>query len=134
MPIVKAESSTRSSSAFTLNGVSPVKSAAKVKLPIGVVPIPIIIDTKNNPDENKEVKVDNNKQGDKANQADGKERGKLENSNLEVPPKLPVNKQHLAEQILNRVVDNDNWFNHVKPMKGVQEIGDDPNHFGKIRG
>lgn len=90
------------------------KSVSRIKLPVGVVPIPQMIDqTNDRNEESKRIDNDNN----------------LPSNNRHIDlkksddPKIPDNEipgaKHVGAQILNR---------------GFQEIGDEANHFGQIPG
>ncbi|XP_043273999.1 Golgi integral membrane protein 4 [Venturia canescens] len=133
----KVETSTKSgvNSASTIanksaNPVVPVKSAPKVKLPFGVLPILNIIDSNvelnAKAEETKKIGDDKNAAvRDNANEG-GKNRGPIQPANNAVPQ--VSGRRHMGEQILNGP-DDAEWFR----AKGIQEIGDDLGNEGKMQ-
>ncbi|XP_044579286.1 Golgi integral membrane protein 4-like [Cotesia glomerata] len=127
--------------------VAPVKSASRGKLPVGVLPIPKLVDQKVDTEELKKINLnrislseDNKKSNNNLN-IDGNNNlnrnsihnnhnGVRQTKNSEEAPgniEHDVDK-HVADQILGRQ-ENPPWY-RVKP--GVQEIGDEPNHLRKL--
>ncbi|XP_043475549.1 Golgi integral membrane protein 4-like isoform X1 [Leptopilina heterotoma] len=111
---------------------------AKVKLPIGVVPIPVIMDSKNDNEEKKRDELRKNSEVIKnslgANgilDVDGvKEKPvAVDIGNLEFQAHLPAGNRHGA-QIIDRQI-NAGW---PKVQHGVQEIGDEPHHLERLAG
>lgn len=121
IPALKLETSTPASSGnpvFTSADKAPVaKPVSKGKLPVGVPPIPVMIDQKPNAQE-KRVEAARKKEEPKLKtNAESKQEQEPENGNL-VPP-FPARRD---DQLPDR--RDSGWFN-VGP--GVQEIGDE-NH------
>ncbi|KAF7987647.1 hypothetical protein HCN44_003510 [Aphidius gifuensis] len=95
------------------------KSVSRIKLPVGVVPIPQMIDQTN--DRNEESKrIDNDKNLSSNNRhIDLKKSDDPKIPDNEIPGAIANGAKHVGAQILNR---------------GFQEIGDEPNNFGRIPG
>lgn len=123
---LKLETSTPSGSINPVStmvdkSLSITKSASKAKLPVGVPPIPVIIDQKL---ENREDKQDENpgkKKGEvfKQKKDIASKENEVENGNMEPPFPGKRNDEQLPGRREN------GWYN-VGP--GVQEIGDELNH------
>lgn len=94
----------------------------KVKLPLGVVPIPVMLDPnlQDQRDRSPKQSKDALLTVKKSIRVDSKEKESLDNINLDAPPVDAAIKE-----------DRDASF-RVQP--GVQEIGDEPNHIGRIPG
>ncbi|CAD6237254.1 GSCOCG00002217001-RA-CDS [Cotesia congregata] len=127
--------------------VAPVKSASRGKLPVGVLPIPKLVDQKVDTEELKKINLnrislsEDNKNSNNNLNIDGNNNlnrnnnhnnhnGVRQTKNSEEAPgniEHDVDK-HVADQILGRQ-ENPPWY-RVKP--GVQEIGDEPNHLRKL--
>ncbi|XP_051163344.1 Golgi integral membrane protein 4-like isoform X2 [Leptopilina boulardi] len=145
IPPGNIESSTKASTA-SISGEKPniIGGKTKVKLPIGVVPIPVIIDSKI---DNDEKKRDNDElllrkknaeiiQNSLArnvvfnDEQDVKEKPvAVDIGNLEFQAHLPAGNRH-GGQIIDRQI-NAGW---PKVQHGVQEIGDEPHHLGRLAG
>ncbi|KAG9432114.1 Golgi integral membrane protein 4 isoform X2 [Apis mellifera carnica] len=132
IPAVKLETSTPANSGpnpmstFADKALPIAKPVLKSKLPVGVPPIPVIIDQKlENHDEEKQDEVARKKEEpNKKNggNVDSKEQENGENGNLDSPFEA-VPARRADEQVPER--RGNGWFN-VGP--GVQEIGDELNH------
>ncbi|XP_043523462.1 Golgi integral membrane protein 4-like [Frieseomelitta varia] len=128
IPAVKLESSTPASSgnpaSTSVDKALPVaKPIPKSKLPVGVPPIPVMIDQKLENREERQDEVARKKEEPKQrnNNADSKEQDG-ENGILDPPlPAIPARRSD--DQAADR--RGNGWFN-VGP--GVQEIGDELNH------
>lgn len=120
---------------------APARPLSKVKLPVGVLPIPEIIEPKV-VDEEKRQQEEIRKRDDAAahnnqplpgNAADNKEEKEpiVEAGNLD-PPFVanPPAARHIGEQIVERRA-KDAWF---KVGPGVQEVGEEPNQLGRVPG
>lgn len=116
---------------------SPPKA---VKLPIGVPPIPEIVESRNSGAEEKrreEVRKREDAAGDSppkfgvAANADDKaaKEAIVEAGNLD-PPFAALPARHVGEQIVERRA-NDGWF---RMGHGVQEIGEELNQLGRVPG
>lgn len=127
IPAVKLETSTPANSGnpmstFADKALPIAKPVLKSKLPIGVPPIPVIIDQKlENRDEEKQDEVARKKEEPNKKSLDSKEQ-EGENGNLDSPFEA-VPARRADEQVPER--RGNGWFN-VGP--GVQEIGDELNH------
>ncbi|XP_076545549.1 uncharacterized protein LOC117606473 [Osmia lignaria lignaria] len=130
IPAMKLETSTPASSgnpvSTALDKPHPLaKPASKAKLPVGVPPIPVMIDQKlENRDEKRndqEVARKKKEEPKKIENPESKEH-EVENGNLEPP--FPVVSGRRGEELPAERRGN-RWFN-VGP--GVQEIGDELNH------
>ncbi|CAK9818401.1 hypothetical protein ANTQUA_LOCUS9796 [Anthophora quadrimaculata] len=128
IPALKVESSTPTNSGNPASTVVdkslPVaKPASKAKLPVGVPPVPVMIDQKLENREEKQDEVARKKEEPKQrNSVDSKEQ-EIENGNLDLPlPAIPA--RRVENQLQDRRGGN-GWFN-VGP--GVQEIGEELNH------
>jgi len=120
---------------------APVKPLSKVKLPVGVLPIPEIIEPKV-ADEEKRQQDEIRKRDDAAghnnqplpgNAADNKEEKEplVEAGNLDPPFVVnPPVARHIGEQIVDRRA-KDNW---IRMGPGVQEVGEEPNQLGRVPG
>ncbi|XP_017755879.1 PREDICTED: Golgi integral membrane protein 4-like isoform X1 [Eufriesea mexicana] len=127
IPALKLETSTPASSgnpaSMAMDKGFPIgKPAPKAKLPVGVPPIPIMIDQKVENHEEKQDEIARKREEPKQkNNGDSKEQ-EAENGNLDPP--FPANPARRADdQVADR--RGNGWFN-VGP--GVQEIGDELNH------
>ncbi|XP_066601674.1 Golgi integral membrane protein 4-like isoform X1 [Prorops nasuta] len=96
-------------------------SRLKMKLPAGVVPIPII--------EKLQIEKNIDVQSKVSQVDDSKEKRKAQEIDLDDGPVENVGR-HVGEEILNRHANPD-WL-RVKPH--VQEVGDEPNHLGRLAG
>ncbi|KOC67896.1 Golgi integral membrane protein 4 [Habropoda laboriosa] len=128
IPALKLETSTPASSGNPAStavdkALAVAKPASKVKLPVGVLPIPVMIDQKLENREEKQNEVAKKKEEPKQrNSVDSKEQ-EIENENLDLPlPAIPA--RRVEDQLPDRRGGN-GWFN-VGP--GVQEIGEELNH------
>lgn len=129
IPAVKLETSTPANSGnpmstFADKALPIAKPVLKSKLPVGVPPIPVIIDQKlENQDEEKQDELARKKEepNKKNSKVDSKEQ-EGENGNLDSPFEA-VPARRVDEQVPER--RGNGWFN-VGP--GVQEIGDELNH------
>lgn len=127
IPALKLETSTPASSGNPASmamdkGLPIAKPVSKAKLPVGVPPIPIMIDQKVENHEEKQDEIARKREEPKQkNNGDSKEQ-EVENGNLDPP--FPANPARRADdQVADR--RGNGWFN-VGP--GVQEIGDELNH------
>lgn len=126
IPAVKLETSTPANSGNPMSTFADKalpKPVLKSKLPVGVPPIPVIIDQKLENHEEKQDEVARKKEepNKKNNNVDSKEQ-EDENGNLDSPfEAIPA--RRADEQVPDR--RGNGWFN-VGP--GVQEIGDELNH------
>lgn len=132
VPGSNIESTTKASVA----SVSPEKSLTagrtKVKLPIGVVPIPIIINPKL---ENEEKKRDEKRRNPEAGQNSLVKDLVVENGKKEKAKGLDIgNMDLLAHQLAGKVADRQGNVGWLRVQPGVQEIGDEPNHLGRLAG
>lgn len=124
--------------------VPPPIKPLKVKLPVGVLPIPEIIEQQiDNADEEKhqeEVRKRNDAahnnvppppRFDPAKNSKEEKESIVEAGNLDPPfvANPPAAMRHLGEQIERRA--NDAWF-RVRP--GVQEVGEELNQLGRLPG
>ena len=132
------ESTTKTSVA----SVSPEKSSltagkTKVKLPVGVVPIPIILDPKL---ENEEKKRDEKRRNQEAGQKSLVQDLVVENGNKEKAKELDIGNLDLlghqpgGNKHGGQVVDRQGNGGWLRVQPGVQEIGDEPNHLGRLAG
>ncbi|XP_076756393.1 uncharacterized protein LOC143426684 [Xylocopa sonorina] len=127
IPAVKLETSTSASSgnpvSTSMDKALPIaKPVSKSKLPVGVPPIPVMIDQKlENPDEKPDETARKREEPKSKNNADSKEQ-EAENGNF--GPAFPANP---AKRVDDQGPDKreNGWFNVVP---GVQEIGDELNH------
>ncbi|CAL7942116.1 unnamed protein product [Xylocopa violacea] len=127
IPAVKLETSTSASSgnpaSTSMDKALPIaKPASKSKLPVGVLPIPVMIDQKlENPEEKPDETARKKEEPKSKNNADSKEQ-EAENGNF--GPPFPAN---VAKRVDDQAPDKreNGWFNVVP---GVQEIGDELNH------
>ncbi|XP_012342594.1 Golgi integral membrane protein 4 isoform X3 [Apis florea] len=127
IPAVKLETSTPANSGnpmstFADKSLPIAKPVLKSKLPVGVPPIPVIIDQKLENREEKQDEVARKKEEPKKKGLDSKEQ-EGENGNLDSPFEA-VPARRADEQVVPERRGN-GWFN-VGP--GVQEIGDELNH------
>lgn len=127
IPAVKLETSTPANSGnpmstFADKSLPIAKPVLKSKLPVGVPPIPVIIDQKLENREEKQDEVARKKEEPKKKSLDSKEQ-EGENGNLDSPFEA-VPARRADEQVVPERRGN-GWFN-VGP--GVQEIGDELNH------
>ena len=127
IPAVKLETSSPASNgnpaSTSVDKALPVaKPIPKSKLPVGVPPIPVMIDQKLENREERQDEVARKKEEPKQrNNADSKEQ-EGENGILDPPlPAIPARRSD--DQVADR--RGNGWFN-VGP--GVQEIGDELNH------
>lgn len=123
IPAVKLETSTPSSSgnpaSTAVDKSLPVaKPASKAKLPVGVPPIPVMIDQKLEIREEKRDKETKKKEEPKQKKDAASKEHEAEN----LDPPFPAGRRG-EEQAADR--RGNGWFN-VGP--GVQEIGDEINH------
>lgn len=124
IPAIKIETSTPTSSGNSASTVIdkslPIaRPALKAKLPVGVPPIPVMIDRESIENEKQ---VENTKEEPSQKKDIASKEKKPENENLGPPfPAAPG--KRVDEQLPDR--RGNGWFN-VGP--GVQEIGDEPNH------
>ncbi|XP_012226210.1 Golgi integral membrane protein 4 [Linepithema humile] len=142
----KMENSTVTSNAnlvspSLVDKAAPARPLLKVKLPVGVLPIPEIIEPKV-ADEEKRQQEEIQKRDDAAahnnqqlpgNAADNKEEKEpiVEAGNLDQPfVANPPAVRHIGEQIVERRA-KDSWF---KMEPGVQEVGEEPNQLGRVPG
>ena len=134
VPAANVKSSVKTSVA----SISPEKpnlaaGKAKLKLPMGVVPIPIIIDSKL---ENEEKKRNEIRRSQEAVKNSPVKDPPVENVNREKAKSVdignlenPVGNRHGGQ--VNDRQGNEGWP-RVRP--GVQEIGDEPNHLERLAG
>ncbi|XP_012138858.1 uncharacterized protein LOC100881745 [Megachile rotundata] len=130
IPAIKLETSTPASSgnpvSTALDKPHPlVKPASKAKLPVGVPPIPVMIDPKlENREEKRDEQEMSRKKKEEPKLSDNPEskEHEVENGNLEPP--FPAVSGRRGEELPAERREN-RWFN-VRP--GVQEIGDELNH------
>lgn len=120
--------------------VAPVRPLSKVKLPVGVLPIPEIIEPKVADEEKRQQEeirkrddaVPHNNQPPPANAADNKDEKEpiVEAGNLD-PPFVanPPAARHVGEQIDRRAKDA--W---LRMGPGVQEVGEELNQVGRVPG
>ncbi|XP_078042884.1 uncharacterized protein LOC144473140 [Augochlora pura] len=123
IPAVRLETSTSANnlsplSTAVVKSLPAAKPLLKSKLPVGVLPIPVLIDQKL---ENREDKPDNiaariKNESKKKKETESKEI-EDENGNLAAPFQGRRNEEHHP--------DRRNWLNVVP---GIQEIGDEGNH------
>lgn len=117
----------------------PARPLSKVKLPVGVLPIPEIIEQKveEKPQEVRkrdDAVAHNNLQQPplKFAPADKEEKEPMvEAGNLDPPFAANPPVRHVGDLIVERRV-NDAWFGRVRP--GVQEIGEELNQLGRVSG
>ncbi|KAG8039869.1 hypothetical protein G9C98_000598 [Cotesia typhae] len=128
--------------------VAPVKSVSRGKLPVGVLPIPKLVDQKvdteelrkinlnrislseDNKNSNNNLNIDGNNNLNRNNNHNNHNGVRQTKNSEEAPGNIEHNvvDKHVADQILGRQ-ENPPWY-RVKP--GVQEIGDEPNHLRKL--
>lgn len=127
IPAVKLETSTPATSgnpvSTSVDKALPVpKPVPKSKLPVGVPPIPIMIDQKLENREEKQDEVARKKEEPKQKINVNSKEQEGENGNLDPPfPAVPA--RRADDQVPDR--RGNGWFN-VGP--GIQEIGDELNH------
>ncbi|XP_071874576.1 uncharacterized protein isoform X1 [Bombus fervidus] len=127
IPAVKLETSTLATSgnpvSTSVDKALPVpKPVPKSKLPVGVPPIPIMIDQKLENREEKQDEVARKKEEPKQKINVNSKEQEGENGNLDPPfPAVPA--RRVDDQVPDR--RGNGWFN-VGP--GIQEIGDELNH------
>ncbi|KAK2585395.1 hypothetical protein KPH14_010069 [Odynerus spinipes] len=141
MPPSKVESSTKFNGNAELSSLSKLVRTSKMKLPRGVLPIPLIMDQDAENVENERTKektgkneepVQNSaaKKKETVAEVNSKEKDPIESDNIDPPyPALPPNR-HVDDQIIVRR-QNGNRF-RVKP--GVQEIGEELNPIDRLAG
>lgn len=117
--------SASTSSAKIPDTAVPAKIVPRVKLPVGVVPIPEMIVPKIDKEDSKRIDVDRNLSEAKRNNHEVNRDGVKSADN---DGREGIGGRHIGEQILERQ-DNPAWYK-VKP--GVQEIGDEPNNLRRI--
>ncbi|KAG7212240.1 hypothetical protein KM043_012571 [Ampulex compressa] len=143
IPVMKLESSTRSSNVNAASTAServlaPARPVSKFKLPVGVVPIPILMDQKLDNTDNgqreeakkKEESVQHAQLRNNPLHANSKDNEQVEDGDNLDPQFPPLQGGRHGDQGLNRR-GNDALF-RVRP--GVQEIGDELNHLGRLPG
>lgn len=122
----------------------PARLLSKVKLPMGVLPIPELIEQKIDNEEKRQEEIrkrddaaaHNNLQPPppKLAPADSKEEKEpiVEIGNLDPPfAANPPAARHVGDQIVERRANDIQWF-RVRP--GVQEIGEELNQLGRVPG
>ncbi|XP_050453621.1 Golgi integral membrane protein 4-like isoform X2 [Cataglyphis hispanica] len=122
----------------------PARQLSKVKLPVGVLPIPELIEQKIDNEEKRQEEIrkrddaaaHNNLQPPppKLAPADSKEEKEpiVETGNLDPPfAANPPAARHIGDQIVERRANDIQWF-RVRP--GVQEIGEELNQLGRVPG
>ncbi|XP_029664219.1 Golgi integral membrane protein 4-like isoform X1 [Formica exsecta] len=126
--------------------VVPVRLLSKVKLPVGVLPIPEIIEQKIDNEEKRQEEIrkrddavaHNNLQPPppKLAPADSKEEKEpiVEAGNLDPPfAANPPAARHAGDQIVAKKKANDAW-SKVRQLIGIQEIGEELNQLGRVPG
>ncbi|XP_033222149.1 Golgi integral membrane protein 4-like [Belonocnema kinseyi] len=116
--------------------VSPERSLTagrtKVKLPIGVVPIPVIINPKL---ENEEKKTDEKRRNTDAGHNSKVKDLVVESGKKEKAKELDIrNMDLLAHQPAGKVAERQGNVGWLRVQPGVQEIGDEPNHLERLAG
>lgn len=122
VPVVRLEASSPASSNPAPTGIDKshpaLKSGPKAKLPVGVPPIPVMIDSKLESREQKQDEIARKKEEPKLRNAVDSKEQEMENGNLGPPFPVRGGADGLADRRAN------GWIN-MDP--GVQEIGEELN-------